>query len=139
ELFHSRHMRSRSSAYDSVRGETSGGCKGGIRQKRWCGFHGRRRTEDRQQIMNIDLIPIINKAVTQDFMKGGVSHYEDNLVNAFVLSKTDAEQKTFRDMRSFLEGSLDPESNHLFFVRETATGEYVGAIWLVTEADVRIA
>jgi GNAT superfamily N-acetyltransferase len=89
--------------------------------------------------MNVDLVPITNKADTQEFMKAVAWQYEDDLINAFALAKADAEQKTFRDMRSFLEGSLDPDSNHLFFVRDSDKSEYVGAVWLVTEADVRIA
>lgn len=89
--------------------------------------------------MNVDLVPITHKADMQDFMKAVAWQYEDDLINAFALGKADAEQKTFRDMRSFLEGSLDPDSNHLFFVRKIETGEYVGAVWLVTELDVRIA
>lgn len=96
-------------------------------------------TTDNAVIVNVDLVPIVHKADTQDFMKAVALQYEDDLIQAFALSKADAEQKTFRDMRSFLEGTLDPESNHLFFVRDLPTGEYVGAIWLVTESDVRIA
>lgn len=89
--------------------------------------------------MTIDLVPITGKVDTQDFMKAVACQYEDDLINAFALRKADAAQKTMRDLRPLLEGSIDPASNHLFFVRNSATGENVGAVWLVTEQDVGIA
>ena len=89
--------------------------------------------------MTIELHPISSKADRQDFMKAVACQYEDDLMNAFHLDQEAAARKTQRDMRSFLEGTLDEESNHIFFVQEKATGQNVGAIWLVTENDVGIA
>src|SRR5690606_33004717 len=94
---------------------------------------------DRLELMTIELVPIASKADTQDFMKAVAAQYEDDLVTAFALSKADAQQKTYRDLRSFMEGSLDLDSNHLFFVHDPASGDNVGAVWLVTENDVHIA
>lgn len=89
--------------------------------------------------MTIELHPIHGKAERQDFMKAVAWQYEDDLMNAFELSQEAAARKTQRDMRGFLEGSLDEDSNHLFHMRKRPGGEHVGAIWLVTENDVGIA
>jgi ribosomal protein S18 acetylase RimI-like enzyme len=83
---------------------------------------------------DVILVPMIEEQF-QSYLEQAVHRYALENIKAGYRTEEDAESKSKEDHLRLLHNGLDTPLNHLFVIKDPASGDQVGALWVKFEED----